>query len=347
MGRTRAAASTNASPRSPGDLVLEKENASAFFGTHLAPYLIGHGVDTLLITGCSTSACIRATATDAKSYRFRPIIVRECVGDRSPVAHEWTLFDIQARFADVVPLGRSPCLRIEPGCARRRPRIPTGLEHDLKYRSELSPQGRLGDFAAPMVQLRREKPDATPVRVACLARRSRRRRRNRNAWTSPGTFGRFWSGPAGSATVRKSRKAACGSICGPRPSVVGDSGSRAITPGKADESELIRRVEADDVEERMPPKSDPLSRDEIRILRAWIDQGADWPETAAAAAERSQGDGGHGRGSAALVLSAAEPRRSPGRPTMRVGVALRSTGSSSPPSRREAFARMPGQTGAP
>ena len=88
----------------PGDLILEKENASAFFGTHLAPYLIGHGVDTLLITGCSTSACIHATATDAKSYRFRPIIVRECVGDRSPVAHEWTLFDIQARFADVVPL---------------------------------------------------------------------------------------------------------------------------------------------------------------------------------------------------------------------------------------------------
>ena len=54
------------------DLILEKENASAFFGTHLAPYLIGHGVDTLLITGCSTSACIHATATDAKSYRFRP-----------------------------------------------------------------------------------------------------------------------------------------------------------------------------------------------------------------------------------------------------------------------------------
>jgi nicotinamidase-related amidase len=88
----------------PGDLVLEKENASAFFGTHLAPYLIAHGVDTLLIAGCSTSACIRATATDAKSYRFRPIIVRECVGDRSAVAHEWTLFDIEARFADVVPL---------------------------------------------------------------------------------------------------------------------------------------------------------------------------------------------------------------------------------------------------
>jgi nicotinamidase-related amidase len=86
------------------DLVIEKENASAFFGTHLAAYLIQHRVDTLLITGCSTSACIRATATDAKSYRFRPIVISECVGDRSAVAHIFTLADIQARFADVVPL---------------------------------------------------------------------------------------------------------------------------------------------------------------------------------------------------------------------------------------------------
>jgi hypothetical protein len=64
--------------------------------------------------------------------------------------------------------------------------------------------------------------------------------------------------------------------------VVGDSGSRAIVPGKADESELIRRVEAEDAEVRMPPKSNPLSRDETKILRSWIDRGADWPETVAA-----------------------------------------------------------------
>ena len=88
----------------PQDLVIEKESASAFAGSHLVGYLIEHNVDTLLITGCSTSACIRATATDAKSYRFRPVIVRECVGDRSAVAHVFTLFDIQARFADVVSL---------------------------------------------------------------------------------------------------------------------------------------------------------------------------------------------------------------------------------------------------
>lgn len=86
------------------DLVIQKENASAFFGTHLTPYLIKHGVDTLLITGCSTSACILATAIDAKSYRFRPAIVRECVGDRSPWSHIWTLFEVQARFADVVSI---------------------------------------------------------------------------------------------------------------------------------------------------------------------------------------------------------------------------------------------------
>ncbi len=83
------------------DLLIEKENASAFFGTHLVAYLIRHEIDTLLITGCSTSACIHATAVDAKSYRYRPIVVRECVGDRSAAAHVWTLFDIQARFADV------------------------------------------------------------------------------------------------------------------------------------------------------------------------------------------------------------------------------------------------------
>lgn len=89
---------------SPADLVIEKENASAFFGTHLAAYLIEHGIDTLLITGCSTSACIRSTATDAKSFRFRPVIISDCVGDRSAVAHVFTLADIQARFSDVVSL---------------------------------------------------------------------------------------------------------------------------------------------------------------------------------------------------------------------------------------------------
>jgi nicotinamidase-related amidase len=88
----------------PGDCVLYKEHASAFAGTPLVSYLVARPVDTLLISGCSTSACVRATATDAKSYGLRPVVVREAVQDRSEIAHEWTLFDIQARFADVVGL---------------------------------------------------------------------------------------------------------------------------------------------------------------------------------------------------------------------------------------------------
>jgi maleamate amidohydrolase len=88
----------------PTDDVIVKEHASAFVGTPLLGHLVARRVDTLIITGCSTSACVRATATDAKSYELRPIIVREAVGDRSEIAHEWTLFDIQARFADVVGL---------------------------------------------------------------------------------------------------------------------------------------------------------------------------------------------------------------------------------------------------
>lgn len=88
----------------PVDGLIVKEHASAFVGTPLLGHLIAARVDTLIITGCSTSACVRATAIDAKSYELRPIIVREAVQDRSEIAHEWTLCDIQARFADVVSL---------------------------------------------------------------------------------------------------------------------------------------------------------------------------------------------------------------------------------------------------
>ena len=88
----------------PGETIFLKEYASAFAGTPLVGHLAGRRVDTLLITGCSTSACVRATATDAKTFHLRPIIVREAVQDRSEIAHEWTLFDVQARFADVVTL---------------------------------------------------------------------------------------------------------------------------------------------------------------------------------------------------------------------------------------------------
>lgn len=88
----------------PGEYIVYKEHASAFAGTPLMGHLAEKRIDTLLITGCSTSACVRATATDAKTYRLKPVLIREAVQDRSEIAHEWTLFDIQARFADVVGL---------------------------------------------------------------------------------------------------------------------------------------------------------------------------------------------------------------------------------------------------
>lgn len=91
----------------PDEYVIYKEHASAFAGTALIGHLIKQRIDTLLITGCSTSACVRATATDAKSLGLLPVIIREGVQDRSEVAHEWTLFDIQARFADVVSLAET------------------------------------------------------------------------------------------------------------------------------------------------------------------------------------------------------------------------------------------------
>jgi len=87
-----------------GEYFIRKEFASAFAGTALVGHLIEHRVDTLLITGCSTSACVRATATDAKTFHLKPIIIREAVQDRSEILHEFTLFDIQSRFADVVAL---------------------------------------------------------------------------------------------------------------------------------------------------------------------------------------------------------------------------------------------------
>lgn len=86
----------------PSDLIIYKENASAFFGTPLATWLIDRKVDTLIITGCSTSACVRATATDARAYRFKAIVPKECVQDRAAAAHEWNLLDIDAKFGDVV-----------------------------------------------------------------------------------------------------------------------------------------------------------------------------------------------------------------------------------------------------
>jgi maleamate amidohydrolase len=84
------------------DVVVTKQYASAFFGTSLAAMLTSMGVDTLILTGCSTSGCIRATAVDGMQYGFRVIVPRECVGDRHQGPHEANLFDIDSKYGDVL-----------------------------------------------------------------------------------------------------------------------------------------------------------------------------------------------------------------------------------------------------
>ena len=86
----------------PTDIVVTKQYPSAFFGTSLASTLTALGVDTLLVTGVSTSGCVRATALDACQYGFIPVVVRQAVGDRSEAVHEANLFDLNAKYADVV-----------------------------------------------------------------------------------------------------------------------------------------------------------------------------------------------------------------------------------------------------
>jgi nicotinamidase-related amidase len=87
-----------------GEMVITKQYASAFFGTTLAPTLTSMGVDTLLIAGVSTSGCVRATAVDCCQHGFVPMVVRDAVGDRAEGPHEASLFDLQAKYAEVVGL---------------------------------------------------------------------------------------------------------------------------------------------------------------------------------------------------------------------------------------------------
>lgn len=84
--------------------VLNKLFASAFYGTGLPSALATSGVDTLIVTGASTSGCVRATVVDALQYGYRPVVPREAVGDRNPAAHEASLYDVDAKYGDVAPL---------------------------------------------------------------------------------------------------------------------------------------------------------------------------------------------------------------------------------------------------
>ena len=91
------------SPKSE-DIVIHKQYASCFFGTSLAATLTAAGVDTLILIGCSTSGCVRATAVDGMQHGFRVLIPRECVGDRHTTPHEAALFDVNSKYGDVMSL---------------------------------------------------------------------------------------------------------------------------------------------------------------------------------------------------------------------------------------------------
>jgi maleamate amidohydrolase len=86
----------------PGDLVVSKQYASAFFGTSLSATLTSLGCDTVVLAGFSTSGCVRASALDAMQHGFVPYVVREACGDRDPRPHDANLFDLQAKYAEVV-----------------------------------------------------------------------------------------------------------------------------------------------------------------------------------------------------------------------------------------------------
>lgn len=89
-------------PPAEADTIIIKQYASAFFGTVLAAALTALGVDTVILIGCSTSGCVRASAVDGMQYGFRVIVPRECVADRHPGPHEANLFDINAKYGDVL-----------------------------------------------------------------------------------------------------------------------------------------------------------------------------------------------------------------------------------------------------
>jgi maleamate amidohydrolase len=85
-----------------GEYMVRKTQASAFFGTGFGPWLVQQGVDTLIVTGCTTSGCVRATVVDSVSHNFRTIVARDCVGDRAMGPHEANLFDMGQKYADLM-----------------------------------------------------------------------------------------------------------------------------------------------------------------------------------------------------------------------------------------------------
>jgi maleamate amidohydrolase len=86
----------------PGEPIVRKTQASAFFATGLGGVLVARGIDTVVVAGCTTSGCVRATVIDAMSSNFRPVVAKDCVGDRALGPHEANLFDMGQKYADLL-----------------------------------------------------------------------------------------------------------------------------------------------------------------------------------------------------------------------------------------------------
>jgi maleamate amidohydrolase len=86
----------------PGDYIVRKIQPSAFFGTNLSAWLISKGIDTVIVSGCTTSGCVRASVIDSMSYNFKTIVATDCVGDRALAPHRANLFDMEQKYADLM-----------------------------------------------------------------------------------------------------------------------------------------------------------------------------------------------------------------------------------------------------
>jgi maleamate amidohydrolase len=86
----------------PGERIVRKTQASAFFATDLAAWLLQRAVDSVVVTGCTTSGCVRATVVDAMSWNLRPVVLADCVGDRAMEPHAANLFDLGQKYADLM-----------------------------------------------------------------------------------------------------------------------------------------------------------------------------------------------------------------------------------------------------
>jgi maleamate amidohydrolase len=108
--------------RRESEPLVVKKGASAFFGTNLQAILVAAGVDAVILCGATTSGCVRATAVDLLQHGFPALVPRECVGDRAQAPHEANLFDIDMKYADVVPLDEALAYLDELPTAGPRPR---------------------------------------------------------------------------------------------------------------------------------------------------------------------------------------------------------------------------------